>query len=286
MAQLRFIVLDFDGTCTQVDRIWQGFLAAYVTELRAANAGAPSDEAWAQALATVAAASPAAGWTLDNAPSTAPAAADPYIQAGEAAALLRRRDPALVLPPTAFARAYAACPAPWRDEALEVVSALVDRGLHVGFVSNSDTAKVAGRVDELLAGRPALRAAIHVHGNAKKYLVRELPFSPSAPHADRFEAIPAVAATVPIGRPVYLRRGAYFEALCALWRDRGELGFPIDETLVCGDVWELDLALPQVLGAQVHLIRRAPPYLTCVYERAQVNQAHQSDDLRGLLARV
>jgi phosphoglycolate phosphatase-like HAD superfamily hydrolase len=289
--QIRYVVLDFDGTCTQVDRIYQGFLDAYLAEVQRANpAGEPSREVWQGALDRVRAASPKAGWTLLGVPSTAPAAADPYIHAGEAAALLQRANEQLVLPPTAYAQAYEHHVAPWRVEIVEVLEALVDRQLRVGFISNSAPKAINARLDALLAARPALRQAIHVRGNAMKFKIQELPFTagPAARHLAQFERVPAVDldGAAAIGRPIYLRRGSYFEALCGLWSDFGEPGYPIAETLFCGDIWELDLALPQALGAPVHLVRRAPPYETYGYERARVAPAHQSDDLRGLLARL
>jgi phosphoglycolate phosphatase-like HAD superfamily hydrolase len=293
MAAVRYVVLDFDGTCTRIDRAEAGYLAGYLAEIRSANAGAPSAEIWQQALEDVRAGSPTAGWTLSGGPA-APANADPYILAGEAAQLSKRRYAAhgqsLTLPSTAFGNAYRNHPAPWRDEVAEVLQALVARELHVSFISNSDTEKVAARLDALLAGRPALRHQLHVHGNAQKYVIQEVPFArPPSPHAAHFDqlAVTHTAASAELGRPVYLRRGLYFDAICAMWRARGEPDFPIEQTLFCGDIWELDLALPQALGAPVHLIRRAPPYPTYPYELARLTDpGHHSDDLHGLLARL
>lgn len=288
MAPAGYVALDFDGTCTQIDLGHAAFLTAYVEELRTANHGAPSEQEWKDALAEVRAGAPKAGWTLFDAPSTAPAGADPYIQAGEAAALLARRV-GIRLPDTAFANADRDHPAPWRDEVADVLAALVARGFRVGFISNSKTKKIEDRLDALLAGHRELRAAIRVRGDAKKYKIQELPFAfPPAPHGELFERVPAThpAATAAVGRPVYLRRGAYFAAICELWGAFGESGAPLADTVFCGDIWELDLAMPQALGAPVHLIRRAEPYPSYPYELAQLAPAHQSDDLLGLLARL
>jgi hypothetical protein len=82
-----------------------------------------------------------------------------------------------------------------------------------------------------------------------------------------------------LDRPVYLRRGAYFEALCATT-------FPMEQTLVCGDIWELDLALPAALGAQVHLIERAAPFATYRYERERLAKGQSSPNLEALLERI
>jgi FMN phosphatase YigB (HAD superfamily) len=288
---LRYVVLDFDGTCTQIELAHAGFLAAYLAILEDANGAARGalQPAWDAALARVRAAAPDAGWTLLGAPSTAPAAADPYILAGEASALLQRDGALRVLPPDGYARAYAANPAPWRPEVPEVLAGLVARGLRVGFVSNSDRLAIEMRLSDLLHADRALRRQIVVHGHAAKFTIGELPIGatgPGAAHRARFEALDGSVRAPGTVRPIYLRRAAYFDALCGLWRDLGATDYAIAETLVCGDIWELDLAMPRALGAGVHLIRRAPPFDSYPYELAQLPAADTSADLRGLLDHV
>jgi FMN phosphatase YigB (HAD superfamily) len=289
---LRYVVLDFDGTCTQIELAYAGFLAGYLASLEHANGCAPGalQATWDAAVARIRAASPDAGWTLHGAPSTAPAAADPYILASEASALLVREGALRVVPADAYARAYAANPAPWRPEVHEVLAALVARGLRVGFISNSDRVAIRGRLGDLLNADRALRERIVVHGDAAKFKLVELAVGASGPgaaHRARFEALDGAVRADGLARPIYLRRGAYFDALCGLWRDLGAGGYAIAETLVCGDIWELDLAMPRALGAAVHLIRRAPPFETYPYELAQLAAPHDaSHDLRGLIDHV
>jgi phosphoglycolate phosphatase-like HAD superfamily hydrolase len=291
-AMLRYVVLDFDGTCTQIELVQAGFLAAYQARLEQSNGCAPGalSPAWDAALARVRAASPDAGWTLHGAPSTAPAAADPYILAGEASALMMRDGAIRQVPADAYARAYAAHPAPWRPEVPEVLAALVERGLEIGFISNADQLAVEAQLTDLLHADRALRRRIAVHGGAAKFTLGELPIGaagPGAAHRERFEQLDGARRTAGTVRPIYLRRGAYFDALCGLWRELGATGFPIADTLVCGDIWELDLAMPHALGAHVHLIRRAPPFDTYLYEIAQLaSPADATTDLRGLLDHV
>lgn len=289
---LRYVVLDFDGTCTQIELAHAGFAASYLALLERANgceAGA-LQPAWDAAVAEVRAAAPTAGWTLLGAPSTAPAAADPYILAGETTALLERRRAIRVVPADAYARAYAANPAPLRPELPEVLAALVERGLGVGFISNSDPVAIRGRIGDLLNGDRALRDRLVVHGDAAKFRLVELPVGaagPAAAHRAQFEALDGAVRADGLARPIYLRRGAYFDALCGLWRDLGAKRYAIAETLVCGDIWELDLAMPRALGAAVHLIRRAPPFETYPYELAQLGAPRDvSTDLRGLVDHV
>ena len=286
MAAIRYVVLDFDGTCTQIERIEAKFLADYGKAIGA------DDKAWAAALEAVRKASPTAGWTLHHAPSTAPAAADPYILCGEAAGLLVREKRIAQPPHDVFARLSAANVAPFRPELVDVLAGLAKKRINIGFISNSDSAAITTRIRDLLTAVPKLRDRVQIIGNAAKFAIRELPFAPAVPGVGpvqraRFEALPPAVAASTVNRPLYLRRGAYFEALCALYHAFGDDSFPIEKTLVCGDIWELDLAMPAVLGAQVHLIERAAPYATYPYELAAMESPkHVSANLKGLLKRV
>jgi phosphoglycolate phosphatase-like HAD superfamily hydrolase len=286
---LRYVVLDFDGTCTQIELVQAGFLDSYRAVLEDASGCARGSlvQPWQAAIDQLRAASPGAGWTLAGVPSTAPAAADPYILASEAAALLERTRRLRVVPAEAYARAYAANPAPWRPEVPEVLAALVARGLRVGFISNSERTVIQNRLTDLLNADRALRGRIAVHGDAAKYRLAEIPVGAAtrgAVHRARFERLDGAVRADGCPRPIYLRRGSYFEALCGLWRDLGATDYAIADTLVCGDIWELDLAMPRALGAHVHLVRRAAPFDTYPYELAQLASPDDASwDLRGLV---
>ncbi|HEX2690570.1 MAG TPA: HAD family hydrolase [Kofleriaceae bacterium] len=289
---IRYVVLDFDGTCTQVELAADGFLTRYRAILEDANGRAPGalKPAWKAAIALVRRASPNAGWTLAGAPSTAPAAADPYILAGEASALLLRQGTIQKVPEDAYKRAYAAHPAPWRPEVPEVLAALVDRGLEIGLVSNSDRLAIQARLTDLLNADRDLRGKIAVHGDAAKFKLAEIPLGatgPGAVHRKKFEELDGAVRAGGLTRPIYLRRGSYFDALCGVWNDLGAKHYAIAETLVCGDIWDLDLAMPRALGAAVHLIRRAAPFETYPYELAQLATPKDASwDLRGLIDHV
>jgi hypothetical protein len=75
------------------------------------------------------------------------------------------------------------------------------------------------------------------------------------------------------------------ETLYSVWGDDPKAP---EATLFCGDIWELDLAMPAALGFQTHLITRgAPPYATHDYELKAANKLGTvSTDLNGLLERV
>jgi hypothetical protein len=103
---------------------------------------------------------------------------------------------------------------------------------------------------------------------------------PEAPDA-RFDALPEELYVEGLSRPILLRRGRYFDALRRIW---DETGARPSGTLVCGDIYELDLAVPALLGAQIHMVGRPS---TPDYERAAVASAGGtfSIALSGLLER-
>ena len=89
----------------------------------------------------------------------------------------------------------------------------------------------------------------------RKYIIEE----PQAVDA-RFKAVPeTISFDALLPRPVYLRRGRYYEALRDIWN---QTGTSPETTLVAGDIYELDLALPAALGANVQFVARdnALPY--------------------------
>ncbi|MDQ3749835.1 MAG: hypothetical protein M3367_12630 [Acidobacteriota bacterium] len=282
------IILDFDGTCTQIPAIFEEYLEQYRINFTK-EVGSLSDEEWKQAQEAVRQHSPRAGWTLGGA-AAAPAAADPYILADEAAKfVLRRREQKISLPPSLNADAYTANHAPWREEALDTFLRLLERKARIHFVSNSSSVMINKRLDELFGEN--LPGDISVHSDAGKFRVGELMWDdglalPPAAQAS-FQVLPVAhyddAARGP-GRPMYLRRGAYFEAIYRALE--GNLN-ALESTVFCGDIWEMDLAMPYALGANVHLLERAAPFDTYSYEREGINEcgerAKTSENLSGLL---
>lgn len=285
------IVLDFDGTCTQISPSYEAYLNSYYTGFASYLLGLGSGQTiqpgeWQAAQEAVRLQSPTAGWMLASCPA-APAAADPYILADESARhILRQRKLADTRPPTLHSEANEAHLAPWRSEVAGVFAQLMARGIRLHFISNSSTALIERRLHEL-----ALSATIQVQSGAAKFQICEPawdavpPISQAA--AARFACLPAAYGTTTqteLGRPVYLRRGKYFESICrVLDGDMNRLA----TTVFCGDIWEMDLAMPYALGACVHLLERAVPFATYPYEKQAVagygNRAKTSEDLKGLL---
>lgn len=265
------IILDFDGTCTQIPQVYEGFersyFAGFAAQLEQRQQHVTEAE-WREALALVRQYSPTAGWTVATCPS-APAAADPYILCYEAACLILRRKHLDIQPDaTIFPNAYSEYPAPWRTDAAATFRALQEKGIRLHFISNSSTAGIQKRLESL----PGFEH-IGVEGGASKYKICEPSWEPGGAMAAVPATMSALFRAVPValesallgdlGRPAYLRRGAYFEAICrTLDNDPDRLA----TTVFCGDVWELDLALPAALGACVHLMKREAPFDTYGYE--------------------
>ncbi|MGE0785111.1 MAG: HAD family hydrolase [Sandaracinaceae bacterium] len=268
-------ILDFDGTFTDVEREAIPFLAAYRRGLVEILDVGPLDAVWDRALAHVRRAPDEHGFVYES-KIVAPSHADPYILATSVAhrvleeLSLSHRAPELE---PLFGRAYAESDTVFRPDAGEVLEAVLGRGAPVYVVSNSHTGSVRKKLE--LLDRTAL-ARLEVIGDAKKFHLTAPEPSDAA-----FEAVPETLDVAGLSRPIYLRRGRYYERLRAIWQATGT--GPSD-TLVCGDIFELDLALPAALGADVHLVGRSS---TPAWEQDAVRSRGGSFSLAlsGLLSR-
>ena len=252
------IIVDFDGTFTDVERESIPFLAAYRRGLEGLL-GEPLGGRWDEAVATVQRDPHAHGFHYGD-KIVAPAHADPYILATSVAMILldgvELRNGALE---RLYRGAYASSSTVFRPDARAVLDALIALGSPVFVVTNSDTEQVRAKVEALA---PDALKSIEVFGDAKKFHIEE----PNPPDA-RFDALPETMQVPGLSRMVYLRRGRYYEVLRNIWNDCGAAP---STTLVCGDIFELDLALPAALGARVHHVGRAS---TPAYERDAVRAA-------------
>jgi len=277
--KIRCVVLDFDGTFTDVHEEARDFPAAYRADV-GDIAGRDVAEAWAEAERTIAGDPDRYGWDVDG-KLVAPANADPYIHSTAVATLVfkklgilqsarLRTDIVQVL----YKKAYEQTRTAFRPHAREVIESLLRTGLPIVIVTNAHTEMVLKKLDDL--GVPQDRRP-HVHGEARKFIAGALP------HPDPvFDSLPETTRVEGLARPVYVRRAHYYRALKKIWDENPEAG--PQSTLVAGDIYELDLALPAQLGASVHLMLRPG---TNPWEREAVRalgaRGGQSDDLRAIL---
>jgi FMN phosphatase YigB (HAD superfamily) len=234
-------VLDFDGTLTDVDQEAKPFLEKW-QELFAESVDLPQDEIanHAAEIRESILKDPKAGWTY-NGLVIAPATADPYVlNTTVYQKLVEERLDEHILQlgvnvdmQDLFKKCYPYAGVAFKEGAKEFLEELV-KGHKTVIVTNSDAAKVA----EKLAKLTDLK--IEVLGNAKKYAA---VISPDG-------KIPESIQPNGFPRPVYLRRNSYKAVLDSL----KERGFHPHNTAVVGDIYELDLALPEWLGYHVILM--------------------------------
>lgn len=282
MGQIDCVILDFDGTFTDAQAEAVPFTDAYRANLEDVL-GRSVSRMWEEEARVILAAPAEFGWHFGG-KVVAPATADPYLLA---TAIAQRIFDRLVVLQTLTMRtevtqalyreSYRHTATAFKPEAREVLEAILATDRRVFVVTNSNTEVVSQKIDQLA---PRGRERLQVIGDAKKYVVDE-----PSPVDDLFRPIPAERMMPGLDtRPVLLRRGRYYEVLSRIW---AETGTTPENTLVCGDIWELDLSLPQTLGTHVHLVLRST---TLDYERNAVAEAGPrggvSASLRELLPRL
>jgi len=255
------VVLDFDGTFTDVVAEGAPFVRYFKSHLVEVLGKAPSivEDTWREEEAAVLAGAHAFGWDVGGR-VVAPATADPYLLSNCVARQLMGRFGVLPDPSerhealqTLYRDAYKLTGTAFKSEAKEVLEALLATGLPIWVVTNAHTDLVEAKLDRLA---PKGRERLRVKGDARKYLIEDPPSVDA-----RFAALPETISFPQelLPRPVYLRRGRYYEALRDIW---SQTGTGPESTLVAGDIYELDLVLPAALGAHVQLVARdnALPY--------------------------
>lgn len=274
------ILLDFDGTFTDVEAEGAPFAEAYRADV-SRLLGEDVTSQWLAAEGLIRNDPDRYGWNHGRR-IVAPANADPYVRCTAITQVLLDERGLYVDPDERtgilqdlYARNYQKSATVFRPEARDVLDDVLGRSVPVFVVTNSRPDTVSRKIDELA---PARRETLEVMGDAKKYVVVE-----PAEIDSTFDAIPEEEQLEGLARPVFLRRGHYYEVLRDIW---GRTGARPERTLVVGDIYELDLALPARLGTAVHLVTRDT---TPEYEvRAVLSKAMGaiSEDLRGVLARL
>ena len=279
---IRCVVLDFDGTFTDVEQEALPFEAVFQADI-ADLLGRDVSTAWAAKCRLVEDTPDQFGWEYGGR-IVAPANADPYVRCTCVAQLLmtdagilKNAETRSMVLQAIYQKAYKHTLTAFRPDAKDVLARVLAHGLPVYVVTNAHTAMVQKKLLELgVVEGPALK----ILGEARKFVI-----APDSNQDARFTGLPEEQHLPGLSsRTVFLKRGKYFDALRTVWAETGVL--PV-ETLVCGDIYELDLALPVALGMHVHLVARpgTPRYerqaLAALGERGGV-----SDALSGLLARL
>ncbi len=276
------IVLDFDGTFTRVDDEAVPFVAGFREGLRE-RVGPIADERWPGLVARVEEDPDAHGWEYDG-QIVAPSHADPYIFTTTVAQLLLTEIGVGLGARTEMLQAlyrenYPKSRNVFRHDAKRVVEAVLSSGVPVFVVTNSQTDHVAAKLRDLA---PEGLEHLSVRGDARKFVLAE-PERAGSSWREVWSGIPAEGRIAGLSRPIQLRRGHYFDILTRIW---DETHTSPETTLVCGDIFELDLALPAQLGARIHLVARPQ---TPEHERRAARTTPGggvSQELVGLLERL
>ena len=281
---VKCVVLDFDGTFTDVEEEARPFVQVFKRYVADLLGHAHVNKEWKQHEAAILADPQKYGWEFDG-KIIAPATADPYLLCTNVAQhlfddahilgdLMVRTTVCQALYKLAYSQHSGRA---FKAEAKPTLEALVQTGLPIFIATNSDPNAVGEKLDALAFNG---REQIKVHGDAMKYVLETPESSRSDP---LFDAVPATQRVPGCPRPIYLRRPRYFDVLRKIG---AEARAQPDEMLVCGDVYELDLALPAALGAAIHLVRR--PELLPFEETAVLDLGDRGTvgALREVLARI
>jgi hypothetical protein len=266
IGDAKLLIFDFDGTLTDAEVEGAPFRGGYLDDV-ATICGVPACDVLelAEALEAEIACEPQRyGWVFGG-QVVAPATVDPYLRMMPVARKVMDRYSALmdadvrdrVLDGILYKYNYGKTRTAFREGARALLCAMARERTFI--VTNSHTDAVQAKV-RLLSQRgereggvvddphALLWLAERVHGRARKYVV-----DPG------WDAIPEALELPGLSRPVLLRRRAYFEVIDQL---RGWVGASWEDTVVIGDIFELDLALPLALGARVVLMRNehTPPW--------------------------
>ncbi len=250
---LKCIVLDFDGTLTDVwqesNAFTEGFQAD-VQRLCADHQITPGDfyQQWRFSEQEIRENPNHFGWIIDG-KIAAPAMVDPFVMTGtlcnhvmDSLGVIMDRNERREATQPLFLSNYRRAEPSFRPDVQETLHALQEIVPHIFIITNSETDAVTRRLQTLGNG---IASHVAVHGHARKFLIG------NAPSAD-FAQIPETLEMPGLERPVYLHRGHYLALLNSLWRAHDVLP---EETLVAGDIFEMDLALPAAIQCHVHLMQ-------------------------------
>ncbi len=248
-ASIDTLVLDFDGTLTNIEEeakpYVDGFCQSLGRELKLSQSEV--ETYWQEARTKIFQSPEEYGWKLDGR-IVASATSDPIMTCypitdeilGKLGITLSQQERRAL-----FAKLYLENYSKMggffkegADDFLSEVWDLFKRRVYV--VTNTSTEKVEKKISNL----PSDHSRILIRGGAKKYEV-----------VDDWEAVPKTINVLGLDRPVYLRRQPYWEALDKIAQEQRT---DLSRIAVVGDIWELDLALPQYLGAVIGLT----PHLT------------------------
>lgn len=241
-SSFKCVMLDFDGTLTDVNKEAATFEDRYRHDLAKAFGAYESEllDIWLEVKSRVLADRNSYGWKI-NGKIVAPCHADPHVLSMVIATevldqekLMKDPQERLRFTDNLFNKNYSRNPTIFREHAKEFVNELMADSF-LGIVSNTGT-EVIGRKIALLG----LDKIPRIFGGAQKYSIE-----------DSWEDVQESIRIDGVERPIYLRRKKYWDILASILQGQG---VGLGQGLVVGDIYELDLSLPQHMGLPVCLM--------------------------------
>ncbi len=243
---IELVVLDFDGTVTEVDKEATSAVDGWRTDIgnELELSTSEIEKEWLGAQIRIEAEPAKYGWVMGN-KIVAPAYADPLVMARTISELLfdqfgvylDRPERENILQNRFFKDNYAKTGTVFKNGADHFLKEVCNK-FDVCIVTNSGTGSVVKKIAQL----PTKYPTIPIHGDAKKYIL-DL----------EWKEVPESVERAGYGRSLFLQRRMYAVVLSGLMADR-EL--KPEQVAVVGDIYELDLLLPEHQGMQIVLTPR------------------------------
>ena len=237
---MNLVVLDFDGTITNVDEEARPYVEGYKNDVKdlVGLSQADFDRAWESAAQEIRSNPSRYGW--ENAGRIiAPAYGDPILFSQtvvpllfDQVGILKDEQERTATIEQLYEQNYPKTKTVFREGADEFLTALL-QNTAACVVTNARTQKVEAKLAQL-----PTRHALPVYGHARKNVL-DLSWT------DVPESIDAG-----LGRPVFLQRKMYADVLAGIMEEKQCTS---KEVTVFGDIFEMDLALPQALGMNIAL---------------------------------
>ena len=257
MPTPKIIILDFDGTITDAETEGAPYKEGYLEDIALIiDKDLKEIQIQAQAIEEeIHRDAQNFGW-IYNDKIVAPATVDPYLRVMPIARILLERnnihiDPSLrdrILDRILYKYNYPKTKLAFKDGAKAFFRLLTnEKNIETYVITNSHTLPVQQKIRSLGENGEFDWLVKRVFGSAKKYVV-DSDWNVSY----NGNPLPVEMHLPSLQRPVYLQRRNYFEVITQICTKHQI--HSMEDLLVIGDIFELDLALPLTLGSHVALM--------------------------------
>jgi FMN phosphatase YigB (HAD superfamily) len=242
---IELVVLDFDGTLTNVDIEAIPFVEGFKNDLSNVLKinRLELDSSWNKVQSLMESNPSAYGWII-NGMMIAPAYADPLVMSTAIAQILFKdfgfndeQNISKTLD-TLFQNNYGKSDISFKEDADSFLTDL-KKNIPCCIITNSKTDNVIKKISKL----PSTHSDIPVFGDAKKYIV----------NPDWQTTFSSEVSKFGFNRPLFTRRQKYYEKLKNILETNA---VPAEKVVVVGDIYELDLLLPEMIGMHTILAPR------------------------------